>query len=120
MIENLILGFHISFSLANIFYCLLGVTLGTVVGVYMAGLALGARLGGRAADRRRGASLLRLYGLLEGAVALTALAVPSLLSASEPLYRTLWHGLGSYPVVYSALRAILVRYREFIAYAPNL
>jgi spermidine synthase len=82
--------------------------LGTVVGIYMAGLALGARLGGRTADRRRGTSLLRLYGLLEGAVALTALAVPSLLSASEPLYRALWNGLGDYPAVYSALRAILV------------
>ncbi|HLF95499.1 MAG TPA: hypothetical protein VJB14_18680, partial [Planctomycetota bacterium] len=33
--------------------------IGTVVGVYMAGLALGAWLGGRWADRRSGGALLR-------------------------------------------------------------
>ena len=49
---------------------------GTVVGVFMGGLALGAWAGGRAADRRGGAALLRLYGLLEGGIALSAVAVP--------------------------------------------
>ncbi|HYE98457.1 MAG TPA: hypothetical protein VEJ18_06065, partial [Planctomycetota bacterium] len=43
--------------------------IGTVVGVFMGGLALGAWLGGRAADRRSGARLLALYGILEVAVA---------------------------------------------------
>ena len=35
--------------------------IGTVVGVFMGGLALGAWWGGRAADRRQGGSLIRLY-----------------------------------------------------------
>jgi spermidine synthase len=82
--------------------------LGSVVGVYMAGLALGAKLGGRSADRRRGGSLLRLYGVLEASVALTALAVPYLLARAEPLFRLLWDALGSAPVAYSGLRALLV------------
>lgn len=50
--------------------------IGTVVAVFMGGLALGAWAGGRAADRRTGAALLRLYGLLELGIALSAAAVP--------------------------------------------
>src|SRR3954468_20766002 len=68
--------------------------IGTVVGVFMGGLALGAWAGGRAADRRSGAALLRLYGLLEGGIALTAAAVPFLLSSSEPVFHVLWNSVG--------------------------
>jgi spermidine synthase len=82
--------------------------IGTVVGVFMGGLALGAWLGGRAADRRSGARLLSLYGKLEAAIAGTALLVPLLLSGSEPLYRGLWGALENAPVVYGLLRALLV------------
>jgi spermidine synthase len=82
--------------------------IGTVVGVFMGGLALGAWAGGRAADRRSGAALLRLYGLLEGGVALAALAVPFLISASEPLFHLLWNSVGEMTALYAALRVILM------------
>lgn len=81
---------------------------GTVVGVYMGGLALGAWLGGRWADRRSGASLLRLYGALEAAVALGALLVGPVFSLSEPLFRVLWRSLGEGSALYLALRVLLV------------
>jgi spermidine synthase len=81
---------------------------GTVVAVFMGGLALGAWAGGRAADRRQGADLLRLYGFLEAGVALLALAVPFLLAASEPVFRILWDHLGGIAWLYAALRVLLV------------
>lgn len=82
--------------------------IGTVVGVFMGGLALGAWAGGRAADRRSGAALLRLYGLLEGGIALSALAVPFLLAASEPVFRFLWNSVGDQAALYAALRVLLM------------
>ncbi|HEX7898754.1 MAG TPA: fused MFS/spermidine synthase [Planctomycetota bacterium] len=78
--------------------------IGTVVGVYMGGMALGAWSGGRAADRRSGGALLRLYGLLEGGVALSAFLVPWLIGATAPLFRALWDGTGQPGVGYAALR----------------
>jgi spermidine synthase len=82
--------------------------IGTVVGVFMGGLALGAWWGGRQADRRQGAALLRLYGALEGGVALAAVAVPLLIAASEPIFRGLWNSVGQVTVLYAALRALLM------------
>ena len=82
--------------------------IGTVVGVFMGGLALGAWIGGRAADRRSGAKLLALYGALEVAIAVSALAVPILLSASEPLFRMLWHALAGAGTIYATSRALLM------------
>src|SRR5438552_4137210 len=82
--------------------------IGTVVGVFMGGLALGAWRGRRSADRRQGAALLRLYGLLEAGVALSAVAVPWLVTASEPLFRMLWNSVGGIAPLYAALRALLV------------
>jgi len=82
--------------------------IGTVVGVFMGGLAAGAWWGGRQADRREGAALLRLYGLLEGGVALAAVAVPLLLAASEPLFRALWNSVGQVTALYAGLRVLLV------------
>jgi spermidine synthase len=82
--------------------------IGTVVGVFMGGLAAGAAWGGKAADRRSGARLLRLYGLLEGGIALSALVVPLLIAAGEPLFRVLWNSVGDVTALYAALRAILV------------
>src|SRR5437016_6838676 len=81
---------------------------GTVVGVFMGGLALGGCWGGRQADRRSGGALLALYGLLEGGVALFAVAVPLLIAAAEPIFRVLWSALAGAPVAYGALRALLV------------
>lgn len=82
--------------------------LGTVVGVFMGGLALGAWWGGRQADRRQGAALLRLYGLLEAGIALSALAVPLLIAASEPVFHALWNSVGHLTGLYAALRVLLV------------
>jgi spermidine synthase len=56
---------------------------GTVVAIFMGGLAIGSAWGGRAAARVRP---LRLYGILEIAVGLLALAVPLLFRAVEPLF----------------------------------
>ncbi|HLY10729.1 MAG TPA: fused MFS/spermidine synthase, partial [Planctomycetota bacterium] len=82
--------------------------IGTVVGVFMGGLALGAWWGGRQADRRQGAALLRLYGFLEGGVALAALAVPILIAGSEPVFRALWNSVGQITALYAALRVLLM------------
>ncbi len=78
---------------------------GTVVGVFMGGLALGGWWGGRQADRRSGGNLLALYGFLEGGVAVSALLVPVLIAASEPLFRVLW---SSAPAIYGICRVLLV------------
>lgn len=76
---------------------------GTVVGVYMGGLALGGWLGGRLADRLRGRRLLVAYAVMEAGIAATALAAPWLLAAADPLFHALW---GS-PVT-GAVRVIVV------------
>src|SRR5688572_20026764 len=78
---------------------------GTVVGVFMGGLALGGWWGGRQADRRSGGKLLELYAILEGGVALAAIAVPLLIVASEPIFRFLWNAV---PSVYGVVRVLLV------------
>ncbi len=80
---------------------------GTVVGVYMAGMAFGAWLGGRAADRRGGSGLLRLYGLLEAGIAGTVLLVPVLLAAAAPLFRA-GAGTGTSELVVRVLLLALV------------
>ena len=56
----------------------------TVLSAYMAGLALGAAVGGRLVDRVTRPVLV--YGLLEAGVALSALAVPLLLALANLLY----------------------------------
>ena len=56
----------------------------TVLSAYMAGLALGATVGGRLVDRVTRPVLV--YGLLEAGVALSALAVPLLLALANLLY----------------------------------
>jgi spermidine synthase len=81
---------------------------GTVVAVYMGGLALGAWLGGREADRRSGARLLSLYAALEFGIAATAVAAPWLFAASEPLFRLLWGAVGGLGLLWALLRAALV------------
>ena len=57
----------------------------TVLTSFMAGLALGSYLFGRLADRHEKSSLL-LYGALEGAIGVYALAVPLLISMMESTY----------------------------------
>lgn len=60
----------------------------TVLVAFMAGLALGSYIGGKLAARFR--RLPVVYGLLEICVGLYALALPTLLDAAAPLYRTLY------------------------------
>jgi spermidine synthase len=57
----------------------------TVLTSFMAGLALGSYLFGRLADRHEKSSLL-VYGILEGAIGVYALAVPLLISMMESTY----------------------------------
>jgi spermidine synthase len=71
--------------------------IGTIVGVYMAGLGLGAVWGGRLADRRSGGGLLRLYGLLEAGAGITAVLAPFLFQASAPLFKAGWSASGGGP-----------------------
>lgn len=116
----LVLAFFFASGLAGLFYEIVWIrtagtvigntthAVGTVVGVFMGGLALGGWWGGRQADRRSGGSLLRLYGLLEGGVALGATAVPFLIHATEPLFRMLWVHLSGMSASYGALRILVL------------
>jgi spermidine synthase len=78
---------------------------GTVVAVYMAGLALGARFGGRRADRLTPRRCAALYGILELGAAAAAVAVPLLLRASEPLVGWGYRALGEAHPAFLLLRA---------------
>lgn len=60
----------------------------TVLAAFMGGLALGSFLFGRWVDRRR--NPLLIYALLELGIAVSALAVPSLLRLVDPIYRTFY------------------------------
>ena len=74
----------------------------TVLAAYMAGLALGSYLFGRLADRKPKA-LLRLYGLLEIAIGLTALLLMISLEPLDSLHHYLYRvsgGLGLSNVVW--------------------
>ncbi len=65
-----------------------------ILSTFMGGLALGAWAAGRAMDRRR-APPLRVYGLIEIALALYALLVPALLDSLTPVVRVIWEAGGS-------------------------
>jgi spermidine synthase len=72
----------------------LGVThysVGTVLAVFMAGLALGSFLFGRAADKT--AYPIRIYGLLEIGVGLTGLVLLLVLPYLDPVYTKLYQAL---------------------------
>lgn len=81
---------------------------GTVVAVFMAGLALGSHLAGRFAARRASSGrlhdLVRLYGLLELAIGLFGALVPLLFRALEPAFAALY----PFPALFAAARVILV------------
>src|SRR5262249_8885231 len=66
----------------------------TVLAAFMGGLALGAVLIGRYADRHADRAL-RLYGLLELAIGLYALAIPMLFQAVSAVYLSLPQGESS-------------------------
>ncbi|MFN3485824.1 MAG: fused MFS/spermidine synthase, partial [Planctomycetota bacterium] len=90
---------------------------GTVVAVYMAGLALGARLGGSWADRRSPGRGIVLYGALELGTAAAAMLVPFLLTAAEPLVGWGYRFLGEGHPAFLFLRAGAV---ALILFPPTL
>jgi spermidine synthase len=75
----------------------------TVLAVFMGGLALGAWLGGRLADRFR-AGHLKLYGWLEIGVGLAAPIVTLIVSVMPSIYASLIHSLRPGDLSLTALR----------------
>jgi len=77
----------------------------TVVAVFMGGLGLGSWLGGRWSPRlgRPG----QLYGLIELAVGLYALAVPVLFAAARPVYQALYATGDGFPLRLTLVRFVL-------------
>ena len=59
-------------------------SIATVLTIFMAGLALGSYLGGRWIDRRK--NPLFFYAVLEAAIGLYCLLVPSLIESASPLF----------------------------------
>jgi spermidine synthase len=88
------------FSLGN---TTLAVT--TVLCAFMAGLALGSYVAGRLCDRT--SRLLRMYGILEGAVGVCCLLLPVCILALEPVYRSMYGHLADWPLVLSLARFLL-------------
>ncbi len=77
-----------------------------VLAVFLAGLAIGAFLYGRVADRR--GDLLRVYGLLEAGAALTALALPwLLLGVLTPVYTWIDRWAGESTLALAVARLVL-------------
>src|ERR1051325_5921362 len=67
----------------------------TVLGAFMAGLALGSWKLGQAADRTR--NPLRMYGLLEIGIGISAALVPLVFRAFDSFYWTLAPSVSSIP-----------------------
>jgi len=67
----------------------------TVLAAYMAGLALGAAIAARVMDRIRRPILT--YGILEGAIAISAIAVPFMLQLAGIAYAAIFGGLPQPP-----------------------
>ncbi len=94
---------------SRMFSLVLGTTVNavaTVLGVFMGGMAIGSWVLGRIADRKA-INGLRLYGYLELAVGLYALATPWLLSASNDLYRAAWPWFSQSGAGLMSLRVLL-------------
>ena len=90
----------------------------TVLATFMGGLALGAHLGGRIADRlagpspganraRRWAQPLLGYAVAEADVGVSALAIPLLFSAYRAIGPDLWRALPDQPLLLALVRCIL-------------
>jgi len=76
----------------------------TVLAVFMAGLALGSRLFGRRAEDR--SALLRLYGMLEIGIALSAVVVAFLVMAYPKIYVPLATLADNSPLYLSLIRVL--------------
>lgn len=81
-------------------------SISTVLSAFMGGLALGSWLFGHVAERIR--RPLLVYGFLEIGVAVGALAVPTVLKLSDPVFIAAYRHFGSNFVAYSILRFFLV------------
>lgn len=76
-----------------------------VLTAFMAGLALGAWLLGREADRRR--RPLRFFAVLEFGIAACALLLPWALAGLDEVYTWLYRRLGDSPSTFAAARFVL-------------
>jgi len=79
----------------------------TVLAAFMGGLALGSWWLGRYADRRP-REALKLYGRLEIAIGLLALAIPLLFRGAEAIYLALYPHLEGAPWIFFLLQFFLV------------
>ncbi|MET0620075.1 MAG: fused MFS/spermidine synthase [Thermoanaerobaculia bacterium] len=79
----------------------------TVLAAFMGGLAAGSYLLGAWADRHRDRAL-RTYGLLEIAIGILALAVPTLLKAVEAVYLAVAPALERVPMAFFVVQFVLV------------
>ncbi|MEW5800646.1 MAG: fused MFS/spermidine synthase [bacterium] len=70
---------------------------------FMGGMAIGGYAGGKAADRRA-ANPLRLYGILEGLVALYALFLPFVLRSTRPLLASFYQNAQTDHITMVAVR----------------
>ena len=77
----------------------------TVLAAFMAGLALGSFLGGRAADRRE--DRVRLYGILEVAIGLYCVVLPLLLALASPLYAAVYQKSEGASTILILIRAVI-------------
>lgn len=78
----------------------------TVLAVFMGGLALGAFVAGKFADRMRRPFLV--YGILEAIIGLWALAAPFLFNAALPIYKAVWLVFHLSTLPFSILRFCVV------------
>lgn len=81
-------------------------SISTVLSAFMGGLALGSLLFGRIADNSR--NPLRIYGIIEILIGVSALAVPFLLRLMDPIFTAAYQNFGSNFFAYSILRFVFV------------
>lgn len=77
----------------------------TVLAVFMGGLALGAFVAGRFADRLKRPFLW--YGILEGVIGVWALLAPHLFDAAIPLYKVIWQTFHVSTLSFSLVRFVV-------------
>ncbi len=77
------------------------VAVAAILVVFMGGLGIGGYVAGRLAHRFEGIRLIRVYGILEAATAVYALAVPFLLMASGYFYEPLYNRFYEHTVLYN-------------------
>ena len=75
----------------------------TILVVFMGGMGLGSYISSRKADRIKETSLIRIYGVLELAIGLYGLLVPSLLMLFEKFFSFLYNNFYEYTIFYNFL-----------------